>query len=194
MDKCSQCGNVPMYNYQGHPLCLACYTKVSQNLQNAFRANAAMINFLSGSMDSMIGLPVSPRFEIPSEPQTNINQNYIMVDRSVIGAINTGTINTLNNSMNKIYNLVNPELANLLAQFTEAILKNQELKEELKQELIDNISFLSDQILTPQGRQNKTLITRTVDFIKDNISTLQNLMTMWPPIYESLKHIFDFLS
>ena len=194
MDKCSQCGNKPMYVYKGHPLCLACYTKVAQNLQNEYRANAAMINFLMGSMDSMAGLPVSPRFEIPPESQTNISQNYIMVDRSVIGTINTGTINTLNNSMNKISNLVNPELANSLAQFTEAILKNQELSDELKQELIDNISFLSDQILTPQGRQNKTLITRTVNFIRDNISTLQTLMAMWPPIYDSLKHIFDFLS
>lgn len=194
MKKCSQCGNNAMYDCNGHPLCLECYTKFAQNLQDSFRANAAMINFLSGSMDSMIGLPVSPRIEIPPKSQTNINQNYIMVDRSVIGTINTGTITTLNNSMNKIYNLVNPELANLLAQFTEAILKKQELNDELKQELIDNISFLSDQILTPPSQQNKTLITRTVDFIKDNISTLQTLTAMWPPIYDSLKHIFNFLS
>jgi len=194
MKKCSQCGNNAMYDCNGHPLCLACYDKVAQNLQNQFRANAAMINFLTGSMESMAGLPVSPRFEIPPESQTNISQNYIMVDRSVIGTINTGTINTLNNTMNKISNLVNPDLANSLAQFSEAILKSQELSNELKEELIENISFLSDQILTPQGRQNKTLVTRTVKFITDNISTLQTLMAMWPPIYDSLKHIFNFLS
>ena len=101
MTKCSQCPNNAMYQFDKHPLCLDCYTKVMQVQNQKLTHLAGEINYLSDFIDETVGIPTYARMPKPKPvvDGKKITHNHINVDRSVIGTINTGTINSLNQTL-----------------------------------------------------------------------------------------------
>lgn len=192
MTKCSQCPNPAMYNVGGHPLCLHCTEKNNRMNQQEFEQQARMINFLQDEMDEIVGLQSSSRIEMPQPVvnKGNVTHNFINIDRSVIGSVNTGKINNLNQSMNNINNQVNPEIAKLLSLFTESMLTSQEINKEIKDDLLEEISFLSELLLAEKSLQKKSMLKRTIESIENTVSTAGTLLTLWQTINPILKTLF----
>ncbi len=194
MPTCSQCQNVAMWNVEGHALCLHCYEKLMKIQHQQIAEHNRMINFLKDEMDEIVGIPTSSRIQMPQPVvhKGNVTHNFINIDRSVVGSVNTGKINNLNQSMNNINNQVNPEIAKLLSLFTESMLKSQEINKDIKDELLEEVSFLSEQLLAEKSLQKKGMLKRTIESIESKVSTAGTLLTIWQAINPILKTLFGF--
>ena len=77
----------------------------------------------------------------------------INVDRSVVGAINTGNVKKMEVALNDIKNQ-NPELEQL-KEFTEAVLREASLSVEAKNDIVKQLSVLTAQLAMPQESSRK---------------------------------------
>src|SRR6266581_642218 len=106
MTPCSQCGKPAVFELNGHPICVDCNLKVQQAFQIRDNALKEYENFLLDEMDSAIGIgSVGPRHTIqtPVIHQGPMNFHNINVDRSVVGAINTGNVKKMEVALNNIH-------------------------------------------------------------------------------------------
>ncbi|MDE2148755.1 MAG: hypothetical protein KGJ55_02735 [Gammaproteobacteria bacterium] len=158
--KCYQCPAPAMYQVgeQNIPLCLDHYFKFSQILQQQIEDNERMINFAADQMSEISGLPpIGPRF--PPRPRPVIvsgaKLNNISVNNSVVGTINTGSIGTVDQSISVLKQSGESQLAEGIKALSEAILQSGDLTKNQKNELIESLSVISREAVTPkEARQN----------------------------------------
>jgi hypothetical protein len=137
---CGQCGKPAINDVSGVPLCVDCYYRftVAQTLQ--FRMNAAMANHAMDQMDEISGLPSGGRIVLPPIPQPPFTLNNIKLDNSVVGAINTGTVKTIDVNLTHLHNAGNDRAGDALAQLTEAILSSNMLDPKQKNEMAELVA------------------------------------------------------
>jgi hypothetical protein len=187
--KCYQCGKPAMYQVgdQKIPLCLDCYFKFSQIQQQEIENNERMMNYLSDEMAFTVGLPsMGPRF--PPRPKPVVvagaKLNNINVNNSVVGTINTGSIGTVDQSISALIQCGEPELAEAIKNLSEAILQSGDLTRNQKNELIENLSVISKEAVTPkEARQNTVALSLLEKAMK--VTSLANDITevcqkWWP--------------
>lgn len=192
MPKCNQCNNNAMYQIQGGTLlCLNCYEKLAR-IQQATLANLmAHQNQIMDHVDEITGIPSSARYKIPQPIiyKDNKMQNFINVNESVIGSINTGVINSLNQSMNNINN-INPDLASLLSKLTNAILESTEIENDNKNEALEDLDFITEQINLPDKQKKKSLVKKTFNSLKEILHSSSSLITIYQAIVPYIDKIF----
>ena len=103
-----------------------------------------------------------------------------------VGVINTGTISgSIQVKIEKLKESNQTELVSALTLLVETI-NNSTLKDEDKQEQMENVNFLVEQCEIPQTKRNRGIIKATERFL----STAANLATIWgqvePVIMKSL--------
>jgi hypothetical protein len=195
MTKCSQCKNQAVWIINEAPLCVECYSKFVQAWQAQMNIYMQDINYLTDSMESTVGLyGILPRYRVP-QPIHYHNQgkqvyNTINVDNSVIGSINTGKVKQIEVAMNHINNLGNEELASALKELTEKIISSSDLNINLKNEIIEQISFLSSQATIPKNKQQSSVIKAIINSIKNTISVSAALITIWDKLEPLLNQVF----
>jgi len=145
---------------------------------------AAMMNYLTGQAEAVTGVyGVLPRIQMPQPPpvikqEGDITLNNINVENSVIGAINTGNISQIDVSLTNIKNCGNEDLAENLKKFTEAILNTEEISPQIKNEIIEQLSFLSSQAELPKENQKLSIIKPILNIIEKSIENLPVLITL----------------
>jgi len=184
--KCSQCKRSPaVYQINGHPLCVDCAYKIQQMNYMEQVQNMQQMNWLCAHMETVAGVPgILPRFEIPKPPpiikqQGGITLNNINVEQSVVGSINTGNIGQIDVALSNIKNGGDDELANTIKEFTEAILASNELTIEMKNELIEQLSFLTGQATVPKESRKGSIIKPILTTISKSIQHLPGLVTLF---------------
>lgn len=183
--KCYQCENPAMLKLDSIPLCLHCYHKYQQIINEKNAETERMINYLSDTMDHTIGFSTgSPRF-LERKPtvinNTPLTVNSINIDRSVVGNVNTGYIDRLDLSMQSITQS-NNNGAEEIKQFTEAILKENNLKREQKEEIVQQLDFLGQQLSVALDKRNTGAIKSVLYGIASLINFSSSLLTLWDPI------------
>ncbi|MGA2171523.1 MAG: hypothetical protein ABSG82_00735 [Sedimentisphaerales bacterium] len=193
---CSQCGKSPaIYQIADHLLCLDCAYKAEQINEIKLTQCMRDINWLMGQMEVATGLPglCGPRYELPKPPPIlnsgNLTFNNINVEKSVIGAVNTGNIGQIDISLSNIKNGGNEELATVLKEFTEAILRSVELTDSLKNEILEHLSFLAGQASLPEPARKKSVIQTLLSTIERVISSIPALIAL----FDRLKGMFGSL-
>lgn len=195
MSKCSQCKNQAVWAVNNIPLCVECYSKFIQAWQSQMNIYMQDINYLTESIESTVGMyGMLPRYRI-HQPIHYHNQgsqvyNTINVDNSVIGSINTGRVKQIEVAMNHIKNLGNDRLAETLKELTEKIIHTNELDIKAKNELIEQISFISSQATLPQNQQQSGIIKAIIKSFKNTISTSASLITIWDKLEPLINQIF----
>ncbi len=117
--QCSQCQRPAIVMWQNNiPLCVEHYVMLQRTNAEQQKILAGLINYLSDSADETVGIPSYARIRMP---QTVVNTgnttiNQLNIDRSVIGVLNTGTIQNLNAIISAIQG-VDPNLTNELKKF-----------------------------------------------------------------------------
>jgi len=138
-------------------------------------------NYLMDSMEETIGIyGVLPRYKIPTPVHMQIKQgpttfNHIHVDNSVIGVINTGEVGNIDVAMD---NIGDPKLVQALKDFTEAVIKDKELDTTKKNEVLEQIAFLSSQAALPKTERKPSII-RTVIANVASAATTAGLAQAW---------------
>jgi hypothetical protein len=154
MTRCSQCGKPALFDVGGHPICVDCNLKIQQAFQIRQNALAEDLNYLTDQMEAISGVyGVTPRYKIatPIINKGPMNFHSIRIDGSVVGAVNTGTVQKMEVALNNIHALnQNAELEQLLKEFTESVLSEAKLSAGLKNDVVEQLSVLATQLAVPK--------------------------------------------
>jgi len=188
---CDQCGKPAIYNVDGHPICVDCNLKIQQAFQIRDNAIKQQINFLLDQADAVTGLTgVMGRYKIqaPVIHQGPVSFHSINVDRSVVGAINTGNVKKMEVALNNIHaKNQNPKLEQELKDFTEAVLREARLSVQAKNDIVEQLSVLAAQVAMPEGSRIVVVMKALVTSIAANIAST-GLIEHWA----SIKHALGF--
>ncbi len=194
MKKCSNCGKPALYEIGNVYLCVDCNWKHEQTRQMEFQRQAAMVNYLSAHMDSITGLPgLSPMINIPQPVvhQRAISFNNIKVDNSIVGSINTAQVKQIDVTMDNIRTGGNKEIADNLKSFTQAVLESNEINAELRNELIEGISFISSQFAIQRDMRRPTVLKSVLKRIQEIVETAKTMSPLWLALLEQIKEYFQ---
>lgn len=191
MTVCVHCGKPPFYVVEGKPVCIDCNLKIQQAFQIRDNALKQQMNFLLDQADALTGLTgVMPRYKIqnPVIHQGPLNFHSITVDRSVVGAINTGNVKKMEVALNNIHaNNENAELEKALKEFTEAVLRETALSVEVRDDVVEQLSVLAAQVAMPKESRVAIVMKALVTSIAANIAST-GLINHWTTI----KHMLGF--
>jgi len=193
MEKCSQCGKPAIVRVGANYLCVDCNLKFEQAQLLEHYRDVTMLNFLTAQAESVIGIPgVLPRYEVlrPVIYQGTTSFNNIKVDNSVVGSINTGQVRQIDVAMDNIKIAGNEQLASLLKEFTEAVLAEKQLTAELRNELVEQLSFISSQCVLRKEARKPTIVRSILKRIEEIVTTVKSLAAIWAPLSAILQSIF----
>jgi len=112
--------------------------------------------------------------------------NNINVNQSVVGSINTGNIGQIDVALTNIKNGGAEGTAEIIKEFTEAVLAEEELNADIKNEVIEQIAFLANQAALPKEGQKKSIIGPILNTIGKGVQCIPKLLML----FEALKGIF----
>ena len=180
--QCSQCARQAMYDINGHLLCLEHRTMLVQSAQQSQRDNMAMMNYLRDQINETFGLPPSQtRIQVPQDiiNHAPVTYNHINVSDSVVGSINTAQVGRIDVAMNRIANGGNEEVANAIKSLTEAVLSSKEVDSGIRDQLIEQLSFLAEQAVLPKAQQQKSVIGIVLETTATTIGAIASLSALW---------------
>ena len=194
MALCSQCGNQAIVEIKNIPLCLNCYEKLQQVMQIEHNRHIQEINYLTDLMEEILGMPgYFSKYEIPQPTilyQAPVTFHNIKVDQSIIGSINTGKINQIDISMNHIKLSGNEELMKAIQEFTQSVIDEMKLNAEIKNQILEHISFIAFQATRPKEKQRSSIVKTVLLGVKNMISNVASLVILWDKLQPLLDKVF----
>lgn len=195
--KCYQCDKKAMFlvgnDDKQVPLCLDCRLKFVQMLSKQNEMLEREINYLTASMESIVGLPpFLPRFpEKIIIQEGDITLNNIKIDKSTIGVLNTGNIESIDMAVTCLHQGGNDKIGKAILELSEAILKQNEINDGLRNQLMELISAIATEATAPKKSQRKTILRPLIGELSTLIRGITVLNQIWQkvqPIIESLFH------
>jgi hypothetical protein len=119
-----------------------------------------------------------------------VHFNNFNVNNSVIGVLNTGTIQSLSNidaAFQIIKNEGNEELVKRLGEFTQAVIESKELVEISKEEISQQLEYLVGQLTVEKPKRTTGVIKAILSGIKGTVSSVASIITIWAYV-EPLLH------
>ncbi len=184
MPKCSECGKETSLQWQGTPFCLDCLERLTRIHQDALRTIERQINFTASMIEASVGLPrgsIVPRIPVaqPAIQGGNLTFNNISVDRSTIGAINTGSIMKLDVAIGQMQGGSQAELARGLAELSEATIASEQLSDEERKQAVDQLSFLGEEAAKPAPKQSGSVLKPVLSALGTILASVENLRKLW---------------
>jgi hypothetical protein len=192
MGQCDGCGqSIKAGHPQGNGVvyCVDCHYKASQVRLQTMNHSAAMMNYLGGQIDEIFGLPPRQRINVPQPTYISGDvNNSINIADSVVGAVNTGTIENLNTSLNNVA-VNNPEVAQKLVAISRVIASDKTIPEHKKEECLEALTFLSEQAQRPVDQRNRSMIKSAGKHIRSTLGLSADLVALAPVVTELIKAI-----
>jgi hypothetical protein len=175
----------------GVGLCVDCWHKVEVTKTLASRLSAIGMNFALDQMDDISGLPRSgARMQVPEIPKGPIILHNIKVDHSVVGAINTGNVQSIDVNLTYLHQAGNEKARDALKQLTEVILKDASMDDAQRHELLDQVTFLSEQSVAAAKDRKPGLIKATLASLTQAATTVTSIAAAWQVAMPILKSLF----
>ena len=194
--KCHQCANQAMYDVQGVPLCLNC-TRLTQEMKNQqLRALMQHANYMAAEAEAAMGFGRLPRYDlaaVPPKPQAKLTFNNIVVKNSVVGAISIGDAQKIDVSLSQIALNGQTELSGLMAKFTQAVIDSRELNKQSKDEMLELIASLSDELAKPQEQRKAGLLKALLQNIQLTAASTTSLVDAWHKLHPHLTLLLQAL-
>jgi hypothetical protein len=169
----------------------------SNNIRAQQMENIAMINYLSDSIDRTFGLPPSgPKIKLPQQTVVNtapVTFNNIRVDRSVVGSINTAQVARIDVAMKNIKNTGNDDVTQAIKELTEAVVNNEKIETDQKNQIIEQLTFLAEQAALPKAQQQTSVITMVLKAVPLTLSAITSLNTLWTQWGGTIEQYFKHL-
>ena len=185
--KCNQCGKPAVITYEEGKIafCLDCNLKYQQAQEMIIRRNAEMLNYLTGQIESSFGMyGMFPRYQItdPVYKQGDMTLNNININNSNVGAINTGNVKSIDVNLSVMKSQGEIELSELIRELTEKLIGSNQLTVEDKSEVLEQISFISEQVCIPPDQRKNGLLKTNFATIPAVISKSKELLEIWEKI------------
>ena len=190
MAQCSQCGRPAIVNLLGHDLCVEHYRMMQKILRGQFRMEAANLNYTREQIEAAGGMPgLLPKYQIPSSP-SNLTLTNITVSGGNVGVINTGTVQRLDSSITVMRERGNDDLARAIKELTNAVIASQQVNDSAKNEILEQLDFLADQVMSEAGTRRTGTIKSILAGMKDTLSVAANLVVLWDRLGPLLRGAF----
>lgn len=198
MQKCTQCSNNAIQKYGGNYLCLDCLEKLSnihhrekEQLHRELMHNMQMANAAEKHLNEAMGLYGQElSFDLSVfKPSRNIKLSNVNVNNSVVGNISTEEVGNIQVSLKKINAGGDPDTAAKLRELTSAILSAEEIDVAKKNEVLEQISLLSEQAALPPQNRKTGIITAAALAIKDIATTITSVASAWEKIEPIIKQL-----
>ncbi|MGA2911449.1 MAG: hypothetical protein ABSE17_02300 [Candidatus Levyibacteriota bacterium] len=178
--KCCQCDKKAIFTYDFGPLCVDCNFKFQQASEIRQSQDERMINYLKDVMYDTAGLPrTGARFPERRPPVLHtgpVNMQSVVLNNSVVGNINQGTVSSLNATLQNV-TVANYTYAEQIKNFAESVARDGELSKETKDEVLQKLDFLAQQI--NQQQMNAPVIKTIISSITTAINISAGLATLW---------------
>lgn len=189
---CGQCGKPAVATAGSVSLCVDCYYRlaVAQTLQ--LRNAAIGSNAAAQEMDFATGLRnLTPRMQVPDLPPAPFTLNNIHVDRSTVGAINTGEVAKIDVSITVLQQAGNQDVSDALKALTQAIVDASDMREDSKSQTLDQVGYLSEQAVAAAKDRKPGMIKAALSSITQTATTVSAVAAAWSAAEPVLKaHFF----
>ena len=180
LKSCNQCGKASIAQAGGVSLCVDCYYRlaVAQTLQlrnAAIGSNAAAqeMDFISGFRN------FTPRMQVPDLPRAPFTLNNIRVDRSTVGAINTGEIAKIDVSITVLKQAGNKDVGDALKALAQAIVDAPDMPEGVKSQTLDQVGYLGEQAAASAKERKPGMIRAALGAITQTAQTVSAVAAAW---------------
>ena len=187
---CSQCNKPVHYN---NGLCVDCGYKAAVAQTLMFRNAAILNNHAAEQVDSIVGIGVTPRMQLPDfpkAPKAPIIMHNIHVADSVVGSINTGTVQTVDVNITYLKQGGNKDLAEAIQTLAEAIANEPSLKSDEKNNLLDQVAYLSEQASAAAKDRKRGVIKAAMDSLgsfAQGANAITTITNAWQNVEPLLK-------
>lgn len=159
----------------------------------AFAQNAAMLNFAAQELDAVVGFgPPSPQIAIPRPPVPPINYNNqtVTVTGGQVGAINFGNVDEIQVHLQAMTRNGEAGVADALAALTTAVLNNNEVDQNAKNELLEQLAFISQQASAKPEERKPGAIKAMLSAVKEGAGAITSAAGAWEALEPLLKGHF----
>lgn len=201
MPACDQCGRPSLVTLADHPLCIGCYallqhteTSRREATNDSMRLNMAHQNHLLSQMDWMFGMgSTSPKINVPAKPSPQYNtavHNVNVEGGSTVGAITTGSVNSISAAIGTTQEQGNTELATALKAFTDA-LTSEPVADDQKKEMAEQLATLSEELTKPKEVRRRAVIVPMLDGLSKAVGVSAGLVDLWGKLHPLLTQAFS---
>ncbi len=175
------------------PLCVGCFHQFNVARTLEFRLHAIHLNHAAAEMDYLapIGLR-TPRIEVPDIPRGPTILNHIELDNSVVGALNTGTVHSIDVTVSVLQGAGDKTLSEALKILAEAVANTSELNTEQKNETLQQVSFVGEQARCAAEERRPGILMPTLKAIGTTASTVGGLASAWDKVEPLIRAHFGF--
>ena len=173
---CSQCHRPALYHFGegagSYALCLTCYAVLEDIEFKKFLKLAAMLNQSLDDMDSIapFGPPSGriPVAEIARAASRADTYNNIKIQNSTVGVVNTGNLQRIDAAITMSKGMDSEEFGARLKDVTDTILKASELDAQTRQQMIEVVQAISDQVIG--AKPSRPVVSALFGKLKDMAS------------------------
>ena len=188
---CGQCGKQAVIAVGDASLCVDCHYKLSVARTLEVRMQVMHLNYASELMDHMTGLPpASPKMQVPEIPKGPIILNNIKIDNSVVGAINTGTVQSIDVHLSYLKTGGNKALSDAPQALTESIANAPALSPEEKSPMLDQVSYLTEQAALAAKDRKPGMIQAALAALSQGASAITAAAAAWTVVAPLLRAHF----
>jgi hypothetical protein len=116
--------------------------------------------------------------------------NNIKIDRSAVGTINTGNVQTINASMTTLRDAGRDDVGAALGALTEAIMGEASFDDPQKNELIEQVAFLGEQATSSRENRKLGLIKAAFGAVAQGAASVTSVAAAWQAAAPILKSVF----
>lgn len=199
MNKCTQCDKNAIQKYGDNYLCLDCLERLSnihhrsnEQRHREIMYSMQMTNASEKYINESMGLP-SDRLSFDLsvfQPSRNIKLSNVNVNNSIVGNISTEEVGNINVALEKINASGDTGTASKLHELTVAILSAKEIDVAKKNEVLEQISLLSEQASLPQQNRKPGIIKAAASAIKETANTITSVAGAWEKIEPIIKGLW----
>jgi len=187
---CGQCGKQSVVFFGVVHLCVSCYYEFEVARTLGFRIAAIGQNNAAAHMDFITGMPLTPRIQVPDLPKGPIHMHNIKVDNSVVGAINTAEVHTIDVNITYLKQGGNAQLGEVLKRLTEAIANTKAIGDEERQNLLDQVAYLSEQAASAAKDRKPGMVKAALSAIASGATAVEGIEAAWNAAEPLLKSLF----
>lgn len=108
-----------------------------------------------------------------------MNQHNVNVDRSVVGAINTGQIENLKVSLSNIQQGGDAATADVMERFASAVWSANDADNAVKNEILEHLACLGEQLAKSPTERNPSVMKTVLGGIKKVATTVASLRELF---------------
>jgi hypothetical protein len=193
MPPCSQCGRPAIVEYTGGLyFCVDCNLKYQQAQEMIMYRMEREHNRILDDMDMVSGIPTTGgRYPERRPPVTMSGTfNTIRIDRSNVGVVNTGTIQSVQVSLTGIEQGGNPALAKALKEMTEAVINSGELQATQKSDAVQMLETVAAETVRPKEQRHSASMRAVLSGFADIVKVGAALAALWAQLGPTIMAAF----